>query len=108
MQDYTLPAIVKDACCDSGPRKFISKRDLRAEDKIDRPGSVFKNFNTNSWNTCEAACAEDDICTSWTYVRSGMQGPTGHCWLKSRVARPVPNANMVSDVKFRLASVRID
>ena len=104
----TLPAIVKDACCNSGPRNFISKRDLRAEDKINRPGSDFKNFTTNSWNTCEAACAEDDICMSWTYVRPGVQGPGGHCWLKNRVARPVRDANTVSGVKFKAASVRID
>ena len=48
-------SIVKDACCDSGPRRFISARDLKAEDKINRPGSDFKNFNTDSWKQCEAA-----------------------------------------------------
>lgn len=104
----TVPAIVKDSCCDSGPREFISKRDLRAEDKINRPGLDFKNFETNSWKTCEAASAEDDISMSWTYVRPGVQGPTGRCWLKNRVARPVPDANTISGVKFRPASVRID
>ena len=104
----SLPAIVKDTCCDSAPRNFISKRDLRAEDKINRPGSDFKNFNTNDWKTCEATCAGDDVCTSWTYVRPGVQGPTGRCWLKNRVARPVPDANTVSGVKFRPASVRFD
>jgi hypothetical protein len=103
-----LPNIVKNRCCDSGPRNFISKRDLRAEDKIDRPGSDFKNFEIDSWKTCEAACAEDDICASWTYVRPGVQGPSARCWLKNRVARPVPNANTVSGVKFRPASVIID
>ena len=103
-----VPAIVKDACCDSGPRQFISKRDLRAEDKINRPGSDFKNFDTNSWKTCEAACAEDGICTSWTYVRPGVQGPTGRCWLKNRVARPLPDPNTVSGVKFKPASGRFD
>lgn len=102
------PAIVKDACCNSAPRRFISKRDLRAEDKIDRPGLDYKNFNTSSWTICEAACAEEAICASWTYVRAGVQGPTGRCWLKNRVAHPVPNAGAVSGVKFRPASVRID
>jgi PAN domain len=63
---HTLPNIVKNACCDSGPRNFITQRDLRAEDKIDRPGSDFKNFNTDSWKTCEAACAENGTCASWT------------------------------------------
>jgi len=104
----TLPNIVKDACCDSGPRKFISERDLRAEDKINRPGSDFKNFNTDSWKTCEATCAENEICSSWTYVRPGVQGPSGRCWLKSGVARPVADPNMISGVKFKSASVPID
>jgi hypothetical protein len=99
----SLPAIVKDRCCDSAPRNFISKRDLRAEDKINRPGSDFKNFVTNSWSTCQAACAEDGICASWTYVR-----PARRCWLKNVVARPVADANTVSGVKFKPASVRID
>ncbi len=105
---HTLPEIVKDSCCDSGPRNFISKRDLKAEDKINRPGSDFKNFDTDSWKTCEAACGENNICASWTYVRRGVQGPSGHCWLKNRVARPIQDANTVSGVKFKPASVRID
>jgi hypothetical protein len=105
---HTLPAIVKDGCCDSGPRKFIAKRDLRAEGKINRPGLDFKNFETNSWKQCEAACTEDGICASWTHVRPGVQGASGRCWLKNSVARPVPDANTVSGVKFKPASVRID
>jgi hypothetical protein len=104
----TLPDIVKDACCDSGPRGFISKRDLVAENNINRPGSDFKNFVTDRWNTCEAACAEDEICASWTYVRPGVQGPAAHCWSKNRVARPVPDGNTISGVKFKLPSVRFD
>jgi hypothetical protein len=105
---HTEPAIVMDGCCDSGPRRFISKTDLRAEDKVNRPGLDYKNFETNSWQTCEAACGEEGICASWTYVRRGVQGPTGRCWLKNRVARPVPDANTVSGVKFTPASVTID
>ena len=105
---HTEPKIVKDPCCDSGPRRFITARDLRAEDKINRPGSDIKNFNTDSWKQCEAACAENELCSSWTHVRPGVQGPTGRCWLKNRVARPVPDANTISGVKFRPASVRID
>jgi len=104
----TLPNIVKDACCDSGPRKFISASDLRAEDKIDRPGSDFKNFDTASWQTCQTACAQNGTCSSWTYVRPGIQGPSGRCWLKNRVARPVPNPGTISGVKFRPAAVRFD
>lgn len=103
-----VPNIVKDRCCDSGPRNFIAKRDLRAEDKINRPGLDYTNFNSESWQRCEAACAEAEICSSWSYVRPGVQGPTGRCWLKNRVARPVADANVVSGVKFRPAAVHFD
>jgi hypothetical protein len=104
----SLPAIVKDACCDSAPRKFISARDLQAENAVNRPGSDFKNFNTDNWATCRNACAGEEICASWTYVRPGVQGPTGRCWLKNIVARPVPDKNCISGVKFKPASVPFD
>ena len=104
----SLPNIVMDRCCDSGPRNFISARDLRAEVEINRPGSDYKNFETNSWNTCQAACGDEEICASWTYVRPGVQGPSGRCWLKNVVARPIADGNCISGVKFRPASVRID
>lgn len=104
----SLPAIVKNPCCDAGPRHFIAKSDLRAEDGIDRPGSDFKNFEIDSWKTCEATCAQSNLCSSWTYVRPGIQGAAGRCWLKNAVAHPVANANMVSGVKYRPASVVID
>ena len=97
----SLPAIVKDACCDSGPRNFISARDLHAEDRINRPGSDYKNFTIDRWATCEASCAQDDVCMSWTFVRAGVQGPAPRCWLKNRVARPVADGNTVSGVKYR-------
>ena len=105
---HTLPTIVKNACCDSAPRNFIAKRDLKPEDKINRPGSDYKNFKTDRWQTCESGCAEDGICASWTYVRRGAQEPTGRCWLKNRVARPIADANAVSGVRYKPASVRID
>src|SRR5262245_14611089 len=58
----SLPNLVKDSCCDSGPRNFISPRDLRAEGNINRPGSDFKNFTTDRWNTCQAACEAEGTC----------------------------------------------
>jgi len=102
------PAIVKDGCCDSAPRNFIGPADLRAEANINRPGLDYKNFETNNWNTCQAACAGEGLCSSWTYVRPGVQGPSGRCWLKRAVARPVPDGNCISGVKFRPAAVPID
>ena len=105
---HRLPALVKNNCCNSGSRENISKRDVRAEDRTDRPGSDYQNFVMDSWKICEAACADDRTCAAWTYARPGFQGPRGRCWLKAGVPHPVDNQNTVSGVKFRPASVPID
>lgn len=105
---HRLPALVKNNCCNSGSRKNISTRDLKAEDRTNRPGSDYQNFDTDSWKTCEAACSSEQPCVAWTYVRRGVQGPSGRCWLKNRVPYPVDDGNTISGVKFRPASVRID
>jgi hypothetical protein len=105
---HRVPTLVKDNCCNSGSREHISKRDLKAEDRTDRPGSDYVNFTTDSWGDCEVRCMNEQQCRAWTYVRRGIQGPTGRCWLKRGVPAPVGNANMVSGVKFQPRSVRID
>ena len=105
---YRLPTLVKNACCNSGSREYISKRDVRAEDHTDRPGSDYKNFDIDSWKTCETACANEQTCAAWAYGRPGYQGPRGHCWLKTSVPHPVENPKTISGVKFKPASVAID
>jgi len=77
-----LPAIVKDGCCDSAPREFISKRDLVAEDKINRPGSD-SGISSSTTGGRARPRVPRGICASWTYVRAGAQGPRGHCWLRT-------------------------
>jgi hypothetical protein len=64
----------------SSPRKYVRENDREraqvAEDKINRPGSDCKNFETDGWTVCEAACAEDGICSSWTMRTSlRLRGP---------------------------------
>jgi PAN domain len=99
---HTLPPLVKNDCCISGSRDDISARDLVAEDKTDRPGSDYKNFETDSWENCESTCAAEQLCSSWTYVQPGVQGPLGRCWLKDVVAHPIENQNTVAGVKFKI------
>ena len=105
---HRVPTLVKDNCCNSGSREFISKRDLTAEDRTDRLGLDYRNFEMDSWKTCEASCAEDNACAAWTYARPGFQGPRGHCWLKSAIPNPTANASTISGVKFRPAAVHFD
>jgi hypothetical protein len=103
-----VPALVKDNCCNSGSRENISARDLKAEDRTNRPGLDFQNFVADSWAACETACADNDRCAAWTYVRRGIQGPRGHCWLKGGIPHPVGDANTVSGVKFKPRPGRFD
>jgi len=104
-----VPTLVKDNCCNSGSHEDISKRDLKAENRINRPGSDYNNFVTDSWQICENACSEDNqMCAAWTFVQPGIQGPRGRCWLKAGIPHPVDDQNTVSGVKFRSRSVRID
>lgn len=96
-----VPNMVKNDCCSSGPRRSISARDLKAEDHTDRPGADYKNLVMDSWAGCESTCQGEERCTAWTYARPGLQGPRGHCWLKTAVPNPVENKQTVSGVKFK-------
>ena len=70
---------------------------------INRPGSDYRNFNANNSQTCENACIHDNYsryqCKAWTYVRAGVQGPTGRCWLKDAMPRKVLDRNCVSGTR---------
>ena len=62
-------------------------RGNRWERGIDRPGSDYRNFDLARPDPalCEAACANDNRCKAWTWVRPGHQGSNARCWLKYRV-----------------------
>jgi PAN domain-containing protein len=103
-----VPRLVKNNCCNSGSGANIRKRDLTAEDRTDRPGFDINNFTVRHWKSCEAACAGEAQCGAWSYARPGIHGPQARCWLKSRVPNPVANPGVISGVKWRPRSQRID
>ncbi|MFL5167977.1 MAG: PAN domain-containing protein [Microvirga sp.] len=107
LKDRT-PPLVRNACCNSGSGANIRKADLKAEDKTDRPGFDLNNFTVRGWQECERACAGESQCGGWSYARAGVQGPQGRCWIKSRAPNPVVNPGIVSGVKWKPRSVRID
>jgi hypothetical protein len=103
-----VPTLVRNNCCNSGSGANILRRDLTAENRIDRPGSDLNNFVVRSYQECERACAGEAQCAAWSYVRPGVQGAGARCWIKGSVPHPVDNANAISGVKYRPRSVRID
>jgi hypothetical protein len=85
-----VPSPVANACCTSGVRA--------QETNIDRPGMDYLNFDLPSAYPmgCQAACAQDERCQAYTYVRPGVQGPSARCWLKYGVPAAVSNNCCIS------------
>jgi hypothetical protein len=103
-----LPKLVKDNCCSSGPRNFITQSEMKAENHTNRPGGDYNHFAVNSWTACQQTCMRDERCAAWSYVIAGVQGPQAQCWLKGRVPNPAPDVNVISEVKYRPPAVLFD
>lgn len=52
---------------------------------VNLPGRDYSNFWSNDPNQCRANCQRDWRCAAWTWVRRGIQGANGRCWLKTSV-----------------------
>ncbi|NIP99631.1 MAG: hypothetical protein GWO19_03475 [Nitrospinaceae bacterium] len=75
---------------------------LKMERNMDRPGKDFRGFkNIQSARKCQDLCKGNRRCVAWTWVRPGLQGPTGRCWLKDSVPRRVRNECCVSGIVSR-------
>jgi hypothetical protein len=73
-----------------------------AESGIDRPGGDYKNFDLGpsiaGFGPCQSSCESDARCRTWTFVKSGVQGPKARCWLKDSVPSAVRSNCCVSGV----------
>lgn len=69
-------------------------------DNVNLPGMDFFNFevSTDDPGLCREACERDGRCRAYTYVRPGVQGVYGRCWLKDSVPEQVADSNTVSGV----------
>jgi hypothetical protein len=105
---HRVPALVRDSCCDSGSAANILGSQLRAENHTNRPGSDYRSFSSGDHRVCQLACSEESQCSAWTWVRPGVQGPRGNCWLKTGAPHPVTDTNCISGVRLRPRTVRFD
>jgi PAN domain len=53
-----------------------------AVDGTNLPGHDYADFNAPSAFVCRTTCGGEARCQAYTWVKPGIQGPTGHCWLK--------------------------
>lgn len=75
-----IPARRADPCCTSG----VPER--RTETSVNRAGADYDHVNVSNPAFCRDLCQRGGgQCAAWTFVRPGVQGPSGVCWLKSAV-----------------------
>ena len=55
------------------------------------PGYDYKGAPSPGSSDCSFACQVENSCRAWTYVKPGIQGRSGRCWLKSAVPKAVEN-----------------
>lgn len=66
---------------------------------VDLPGRDYNSFWTNDVNQCRASCLGDGRCVAWTWVRPGVQGADGRCWLKNSIPPQQANNCCISSVE---------
>ena len=62
------------------------------------PGSDIRPLVAASDAACARACTEEAQCRAFTWVRPGVQGAEGRCWLKNAIPAPRRDPNTVSGV----------
>jgi len=58
------------------------------ERNTDRPGRDYSNTASRGAVECSFACQSENRCRAWTFVKAGVQGPSGRCFFKD----PAPPA----------------
>jgi len=84
-----------------GGTSHAARTYVTSEKGVDRPGQDYKSFwlKKPSPELCRQACADDEKCKAYTYVKPGVQGRQARCWLKGRVPSVKRNYCCVSGVK---------
>ncbi len=99
---------VQDKDQDKGTEKSLdqvvdSQVSSSVEAGIDRPGGDYFSFDLDRAepSLCLNACAENEQCLAWTYVKPGVQGDLARCWLKDVVPTDIADACCTSGVMER-------
>ena len=95
-----LAPTVLAACVVTTPAPIVVGGAGAMEYGVNRPGSDFQNFELAQADPgqCQAACAREPQCLSFTYVNAGIQGPNPRCWLKNAIPAAVNDGCCTSGV----------
>ena len=77
------------------------QRQGRLEPDTNRPGGDYKDYDVSEGGAevCQSDCAKDASCGSFTFVKPGIRGRFGHCFLKRGKPSPVADRCCISGVK---------
>lgn len=64
------------------------------------PGNDFRSFPSDDVNGCAEVCERTRGCMAWTWVRPGVQGPRGMCWLKNGAPQVVKDRCCMSGLRI--------
>jgi hypothetical protein len=95
------PASVTGGTAPVAPGQRQAATTYQMEDKTDRPGGDYRDFELPNADpkACAAACAREADCKAWTYGKPGFAGEKAHCWLKNEVPEPAANDECISGIK---------
>jgi len=79
----------------SGPTTRISQMEYGTN----RFGGDYRSLEASAPQVCQDTCAGEAQCLAFTFVKPGVHGTTGVCWLKHRVPPPNPDVNCISWIK---------
>jgi hypothetical protein len=94
----TLCLVIGFAFGVPGPAAAQSKF-FTFEKNTDRPGRDYSNTASRSAVDCSFACQRENRCRAWTFVRPGIQGPSGRCFLKDPAPPKRPNKCCTSGLR---------
>ena len=86
------------------PAMLLCYLPVHAVDGFNMPGADYANFNAESAAICRNSCGSESRCQGWTWVKPGIQGPSGHCWLKSRLPNLVKDSCCSSGSRENIAA----
>ena len=84
-----------------GGTSHAARTYVTLEQGVERPGLDYKSFwlKKDSPELCRQACADDEKCMAYTFVKPGVQGPQARCFLKARIPSAKRSDCCVSGVK---------
>jgi len=92
-----------NAIASVSPRPGGALSGLRSglEVDTDRPGAVYRDLQLDigAPEVCQATCAGDDACRSWTFVPGGYLSDKPHCQLHPDTPAATPHEGRVSGLK---------